>query len=106
MRLLLDESVPAGLRRYLPGHIVMTVVERGWGGTKNGALLALAAAEFDALITVDKNLPYQQNLAKLPISIVILDTRSNELNFLIPLVPLLVQTLSNLQPRTITHLKL
>ncbi|HEX5341100.1 MAG TPA: DUF5615 family PIN-like protein, partial [Duganella sp.] len=82
MRLLLDESVPAGLKRYLPSHSVMTVVERGWGGTKNGALLALAASDFDALITVDKNLPHQQNLAQLPIAVVVLDAISNELRFL------------------------
>ena len=62
MRLLLDESVPARLRQALPNHEVKTVVEMGWGGIKNGNLLALAAASFDAFITVDKNLPYQQNL--------------------------------------------
>lgn len=59
MRLLLDESVPARLRRYLPNHSVRTVVELGWGGIKNGQLLLLAAADFDAFITVDKNLEYQ-----------------------------------------------
>jgi len=56
MRLLLDESVPRRLRRALPGHSVKTAVEMGWGGVKNGALLVLAAAEFDAFITVDRNL--------------------------------------------------
>lgn len=105
MRLLLDESVPAGLKRYLPGHTVITVVERGWGGTKNGALLALAAPEFDALITVDKNLPYQQNLTQLPIAVVVLDAFSNELRFLVPLVPKLLHALVSLKPNLVTHLK-
>jgi hypothetical protein len=50
MRLLLDESVPRRLRRASPGHSVKTAVEMGWGGVKNGALLVLAAAEFDAFI--------------------------------------------------------
>jgi predicted nuclease of predicted toxin-antitoxin system len=59
MRLLLDESVPKRLGRALPNHEVKTVVEMGWGGVKNGNLLALAASRFDAFITVDKNLPYQ-----------------------------------------------
>jgi len=36
---------------------------------QNGKLLAIAATEFDAFITVDKNLPFQQNLATLPIAI-------------------------------------
>jgi predicted nuclease of predicted toxin-antitoxin system len=105
MRLLLDESVPAGLRRYLPGYTVLTVVEKGWSGMKNGTLLAQAALEFDALITVDKNMPHQQNLAQLPLAVVILDTSSNELAFLMPLIPALLQILPNLTPRAITILK-
>jgi len=49
----------------------------GWCGRKNGELLALAAAEFEAFITVDQNLPYQQNIATLPIAVVVLVTPSN-----------------------------
>jgi len=51
MRLLLDESVPRRLRQALPAHIVKTAVEMGWGGVRNGALLSLAAADFEAFIT-------------------------------------------------------
>ncbi len=58
MRLLLDECVPARLRNALRAHEVSTVVQAGWSGVKNGKLLALAAAKFEAFITVDKNLPY------------------------------------------------
>ncbi|MEO5762448.1 MAG: hypothetical protein ABIR28_09070 [Vicinamibacteria bacterium] len=68
MRLLLDESVPVRLRRSLTAHTVKTAVAMGWSGVKNGALLALAANEFDAFLTVDKNLPHQQNLTTLPIA--------------------------------------
>ena len=99
MRLLLDESVPSRLRRSLPGHAVRTVVEMGWSGVKNGKLLALAAADFDAFITVDKNLPYQQNLKTLPIAVIVLDAISNELYALLPLVPGLERQLSSLSPR-------
>ncbi len=100
MRLLLDESVPRRLRQSLSGHEVRTVLEVGWSGIKNGKLLALAATEFDAFITVDKNLPFQQNLAVLPIAIFVLDAVSNELSVLLPLVPELLKQLSSLQPRT------
>jgi predicted nuclease of predicted toxin-antitoxin system len=82
MRLLLDESVPRGLRRSLPEHDVQTVGEAGWTGVKNGKLLALAAVEYSALITVDKNMEHQQNLATLPISVLLLDAVSNELHVL------------------------
>ena len=100
MRLLLDESVPSRLRRALPNHVVKTAVEMGWGGVKNGRLLALAAPEFDAFVTVDKNLPYQQDLSSLPIAVLILDVHSNELSALLPLVPRLEQALATLTPRT------
>ena len=70
MRLLLDESVPAKLRRHLPTHEVRTAVEMGWSGVKNGKLLVLAATAFDAFVTVDKNMPFQQNLSALPISLI------------------------------------
>jgi hypothetical protein len=106
MRLLLDESVPNRLRRSLTGHSVRTVVEAGWSGVKNGKLLALAATEFDAFITVDKNLPFQQNLAALPIALIVLDSLSNELPALLPLVPALLHELASIKPKSFTLVKL
>lgn len=103
MRLLLDESVPRRFRLSLPNHEVRTVVEMGWSGVKNGKLLALAANEFDAFLTVDKNLPYQQNLITLPIAVIVLDAVSNELPALLLLVPALEQALLSLKPRTYSH---
>lgn len=100
MRLLLDESVPARLRRALDAHDVRTVVDMGWSGVHNGKLLALAAASFDVFVTVDKNLPYQQNLKTLPIAVVLLDARSVELHELLTLVPSLQQALAGLRPRS------
>jgi len=105
MRLLLDESVPRRLRQALPAHTVKTVVEMGWGGMKNGALLALAAAEFDAFITVDQNLPFQQNPVTLPIAVIVLVAFSNELQVLLPLVPRLEAALVVLQPRSFVQIR-
>ena len=96
MRLLLDECIPARLRKALPSHEVSTVGLEGWSGIKNGKLLALAAAGFDALMTVDKNLPYQQNMTTLPIAVLVLDAKSNELPYLLPLLPALEAVLKNL----------
>lgn len=96
MRLLLDESIPVRLRRSLAQHTVTTVAEAGWSGTRNGRLLTLAAQSFDAFITVDKNLPHQQNLSKLPIAVLVLDAASNELSSLLPLVPALEAELARL----------
>lgn len=100
MRLLLDESVPSRLRRSLPTHQVSTVVEMGWSGVKNGKLLALAGSAFDAFITVDKNLPHQQNLSTLPVAVIVLDSVSIELPALLPLVPRLERALSTLKARS------
>lgn len=104
MRLLLDESVPHRLRRSLTAHAVRSVAEMGWSGLKNGELLAQAANKFDALITVDKNLEYQQNLDALPISVIVLDAPSNELPHLLPLIPKLEEVLANLLPRTFVRI--
>ena len=100
MRLLLDEAVPRRLARALANHDVRTVVEMGWSGVKNGNLLALAAPHFDALITIDKNLPHQQNLAELPVSVVLLDAPSVALAELLGLVPALEQALAVLPMRS------
>ncbi len=106
MRMLLDECVPARLRQALPSHQVSTVVQEGWSGIKNGKLLALAAAGFDVLITVDKNLPYQQNTSKLPIAVLVLDAVSNELPYLLPLVPAVEEALVNLKPGNVVLIRL
>lgn len=102
MRLLLDESIPVDLRKYLPLHQVFSVSEMGWAGSKNGLLLARAARRFDVLITIDKSIRYQQNLSLLPISIVILSAKSNTLPALIPLVGKLEAALGTLPARSVT----
>ena len=64
MRVLLDECVPTDLRHSLGGHDVRTTRFMGWTGIKNGALLALMKSHrFEALVTVDRSLRHQQNLA-------------------------------------------
>lgn len=64
-----------------------TVRRAGWSGTKNGALLQLAAdAGFDAVVTVDKNIEFQQNPNTLPITVVVLEAQSSDLHVLQPLI--------------------
>ena len=87
MRILLDESVPSRLGRLLSGHDAISVQRRGWAGIKNGRLLALAATEFDVLLTADKGIEYQQNLATLPIAVLIVLAHSNRMEHMAPLVP-------------------
>ncbi len=101
MRILLDESVPGRLSSLLTGHSVSTVQRRGWASIKNGRLLALAANEFDVLLTADKGMEYQQNLATLPVSILVVLARSNRIEDLAATIPAILQALSELPPRTL-----
>jgi hypothetical protein len=63
-RILFDNNVPVGVRGFLTNHEVRTVVEMNWPPQlENGELLKAAeAAAFDALVTSDQNIRYQQNL--------------------------------------------
>lgn len=70
----MDECVPLKLVRLLSGHEFTNARERGWGGLKNGQLLAIAEENFDVFLTCDTNLEYQQNLANRKIAIVLLST--------------------------------
>jgi predicted nuclease of predicted toxin-antitoxin system len=101
MRILLDESVPGRLGALLVGHEASSVQRRGWAGIKNGKLLTLAASEFDVLLTADKGIEHQQNLATLPIAVLIVLSRSNRMADMAPAVPAILTALSELQPRSI-----
>lgn len=101
MRILLDESVPGRLGALLVGHEASSVQRRGWAGIKNGKLLTLAATEFDVLQTADKGIEHQQNLAALPIAVLIVLARSNRMEDMAPAVPAILTALSELQPRSI-----
>ena len=87
MRVLLDENLPRRLKNLLPPEIKgETVRERGWGSTKNGALLALAQDEFDALLTADQGIPYQHDLSRFGLIVVVLVADRNDFGHLSPLM--------------------
>ena len=73
MRVLFDQATPVPIRPYLEGHTVRTAAQQGWDKLSNGDLLTAAeGAGFDVLLTTDRNLRYQQNLAGRRIAIVVL----------------------------------
>lgn len=75
MKVLLDHGTPVPLRRALPGHDVSTAYELGWSTLLNGELLAAAeAAGFAAIVTTDKNIRHQQNLAGRRLGVLVLPT--------------------------------
>lgn len=103
MKLLLDENMPHTLRSRLPGHDVYTVHYMRWTSFKNGVLLQMAAdAGFDAMLTCDRAIPDQQNLARLPCSVVVIKASSLEdEEDLEDVLRNILHTLDRLQPRTL-----
>ncbi len=79
MKILLDESLPRKLKNDFGSyHEVYTVRDKGWLGQKNGSLLKLMIEDkFELFVTVDRNLPYQQNLERLPLTIFVLRANDN-----------------------------
>ena len=97
MRVLVDESLPRKLAREIVGHEATHVRDQRWTGLRNGVLLRAAAdAGFNVLITADGNLPFQQNLAKLRLSVVA--GVHNAIEDLRPLVPDIVDAIAMIRP--------
>ena len=99
MLLLLDECIPRPLKRDLVGHDVRHVVDMGWSSKRNGELLRLMLAEhFEALLTVDQNLEFQQNLRASGIRVVVVLARTNRVKELRPLVPQMLRAFDSVMP--------
>lgn len=97
MRVLLDECVPRRLGRELTGHEVHTVPEMGWASRSDGAVLLLADGAFDAIITLDRRLVYQQNVRALPFALVVIAARSNRLHHVLAVAPALRTVLAEVR---------
>jgi hypothetical protein len=102
-RVLFDEDVPRDLRRDLSDFSVRTVQEEMWSSLKNGELLRSAAGTFDVFLTADKNLQYQQNIAKFHIGVVILAARDNRLPSLRALLPEIRRAIATVAPGAIVR---
>jgi predicted nuclease of predicted toxin-antitoxin system len=75
MRILLDHNTPVPMRHWLTEHQVATAYELGWAELTNGELLRVAEeAGFDLMITTDKGIRYQQNLAGRKLALVVIGT--------------------------------
>ncbi len=104
MRLLIDECIDEHLRNSFPGHDCETVRYAKLAGLKNGELLSAAeAAGFDALVTVDQNIPDQQNLDGRKIALIILIAPTNRLRDLRRLIPAALAALNAIRPGQVEH---
>jgi len=87
MKILLDECVTKKLKYYLSQHEVLTVTEMKWSGLKNGKLLTECVNNnFDLLLTIDKNILFQQNISNYNLILVVFDSESSKIEELIQFV--------------------
>lgn len=104
MNLLLDECLPRKLKGGLPGHDVKTVPEMGWAGIENGELLPLIESAFEAFITIDGNMRYQQNMSGRSFALIVLKAHDNTIETLLPLMPQVLAALPSIMPEQIVKI--
>ncbi len=100
-RVLFDENMPRLLRRELPEFEIRTVQEEGWTGLNNGDLLREAQSAFEVLVTVDKRLQHQQNVASFRIAIVVISAQSTRLVHMRLVITQLKQAIAQARPGTV-----
>ena len=103
-RVLFDECVPRKLLRELPNLSASHAITEGWAGHRNGVLMrAMLAVGFRTLVTVDRNLIFQQNVAASGLAVIVLHAKSNRVPDLVPLIPALLAVLPTVRIGSVTH---
>lgn len=103
MKVLLDECLPIDFRYHLPGHEVHTAEWAGFKSLKNGQLLQQAEnAGYKVFLTVDQGVLHQQNLLQRNISVLIIRSRTNQMEDLLPVVGAILVALGKIQPGQVT----
>jgi hypothetical protein len=98
MRILLDENFPADFAKLLVGHDTSNVHSHGWAGIKNGELPRRAHGVCDVFVTLDRNLEFQQNIKVLSFGVVVVRSRSNRINDLMPHISGILQAAIEVGP--------
>jgi len=99
LKILLDECLPLDFRHSFPTHDAHTAQWAGLKGKKNGELLRAAEmAGYDALLTVDQGIPHQQKSSSLRLSIILIYSRTNQIEDLLPLLDAILLALETIQP--------
>ncbi|MEO9211379.1 MAG: DUF5615 family PIN-like protein [Ginsengibacter sp.] len=98
MKILLDECVTKRLKSHLREFEVFTVSEMKWNGIKNGKLMSLCIENnFDLVLTIDKNLMFQQNIGKHNITIAAFNSLSSKIEELVLFLPSFKFQIKNLE---------
>lgn len=105
MKILLDNCVDKNLTQAIGFAEATHCADIGWERLLNGELVRAASAEFDALITVDKNMEFQTSLRGLTLVVIVLDTPKSKLSELTPLLTLTHETILGAAPGTFTRIR-
>jgi hypothetical protein len=88
LRILLDENVDRLIKSHFHSDFeVTTVPEQGWAGLADREVLRQADDQFDVFVTMDQNLPYQQNLSEFEVAVVVLKAPRNAFSDVVELMP-------------------
>jgi predicted nuclease of predicted toxin-antitoxin system len=99
MKILLDECLPLDLRHSFPSHDVHTAQWAGFKSKKNGELLLVAeSAGYNVLLTVDQGISQQQRSASRKLSIIVVRSRTNQIEDLLPFVDAILKALTTIKP--------
>jgi len=98
MKILLDECVTKKVKDLLKGHSIFTIGQMDWKGLQNGMLIKRAEQRnFDILLTIDKNICYQQNTSKYNIAIVALNTSNSNFESVQEYIPNFLQQINSFE---------
>ena len=103
MRILLDECVNPRVKAAFRGHEVSTVVDMGWGGLRNGELLAFAQEQFQVFVTIDQNIEYQHDLKKLSLGLLVVSVPDNKIKSYKPIFDAMHEAAETLGPGQVLH---
>jgi predicted nuclease of predicted toxin-antitoxin system len=98
VRVLLDACVPHGLRKHLSGVEVETAYFAGLDQISDGALLDAIEGRFDVLVTLDRNLVYQQKIGGRPVSVIVFRVQNQTPEAFLALVPVLREAIAEAKP--------
>lgn len=101
MKVLLDEMLPIGVRNLLPQHDVTTAGYAGLAGLANGELIRRAVASgYDVIVSLDRGIPKQQNLARYDIALVLIP--DNDVDLIRKYADRLSEAIDGASPRSVT----
>ena len=99
MKILLDECLPVDFRHSFLNHEAHSAEWAGLKGKKNGELLLAAEVSgYQVLLTVDHGIPRQQTMVGRNVAIVLIRSRTNQLEDLLPLASAILSVLESIQP--------